>query len=121
MTLTRLLRAPALGAGPFTVYRHPGEWVCGAFEAKEEKIDTIGIVQPAGKDALEQLPEGDRTRDAVAVFTETELNCGGSDRAADEIEWRGARYRVASVRRWDAFDYCQAVAVRAGAERSENG
>ena len=42
-------------------------------------------------------------------------------RAADEIEWHGARYRVASVRRWDAFGYCQAVAVRAGVERSENG
>lgn len=121
MTFTRLLRAPALGAGPFTVYRHRGEWVRGAFEAKEEKIETIGIVLPAGKDALEQLPEGDRTHEAIAVYTETELSCGGSDRAADEIEWRGARYRVASVRRWEAGGYCQAVAVRAGAERSGNG
>ena len=121
MTLTRLLRAPALGAGPFTVYRHPGEWARGAFETKEEKIEAIGVVQPTGKDALEQLPEGDRLQEAIAVFTETELTPGGADQAADEIEWRGARYRVASVRRWDAFGYCQAVAVRAGAERSENG
>ena len=54
-----------------------------------------------------------------AALISTPVYAAGQDRPADEIEWRGARYRVASVRRWDACGYIQAVAVRSGTERSE--
>ena len=83
--------------------------------AFEGRVQGGVLVVRGGEDA--------RFRAVLAAYHQSvyALTPGGADQAADEIEWRGARYRVASVRRWDAFGYCQAVAVRAGAERSENG
>ena len=119
MNLSRLLGAPSLGAAPFTVWRRAGAWSRGRLETSESPVYAVGVIQPAGADALEQLPEGDRESAAIAVYTATPGYAAGQDRPADEIEWRGARYRVASVRRWDACGYIQAVAVRSDTERSE--
>lgn len=119
MILSHLLSARSLGAAPFTVYRRTGAWTRGTFAASESPVFALGVIQPAGADALDQLPEGDRMQSAVTVYTAFPLYEAAQDQPADEIEWRGARYRVVRVTRWDAYGYTQAVAVRSGTERSE--
>ena len=42
----------------------------------EERFDALGSVQPATPKELERLPEGDRHKETVAVFTACALRAG---------------------------------------------
>lgn len=108
----RLLSRSGVGAVSFSVYRSAGAWVRGRLESAQTEFSAVGVIQPAGKDTLDQLPEGDRVGSAIVVRTQATLSCGGENTPPDEILWQGARYRVLSVRRWDHYGYCEAVAVR---------
>ena len=59
-------------------------------------------VQPADGEALETLPEGERTSDAILVMTRTPLRTGSQFEGtrADEVIVDGVRYQVRTVKRW---------------------
>lgn len=111
-TLARLLSQAPMGAVSFDVERPAAGWLRGAPNGAVQTFAASGVVQPAGEQQLSQLPEGDRLRETIAVYTACVLRAGGADVPADCILWQGARYRVASVRRWADSGLCQALAVR---------
>lgn len=74
------------------------------------------IVQPAGKKEVARLPEGLRTREAIALHTTVELftadDPGG--RQGDQILYNGKTYEVQAIENWSAivtYYYCIATKV----------
>lgn len=67
-------------------------------------------VQPATPEERETLPEADRVKETIAVWTEDDLavKC--------RVAWAGGWYRVAAVERWTTPQgvYARALAVKEG-------
>jgi hypothetical protein len=100
----RLLRSQEIkvkrrSAGAYT----NGEWVEGT-----ENSWTIDVnVQPATPQQLLNLPEAQRTKSAIEVFTEELLKTADvSDKtSADRIEYNGRTYEVHKVTDWSAHTH----------------
>ena len=96
----------------FSIYRTtrvPGEY--GRAIIEENVIPAVGVIQPASGDDLDRLNEGDRVNGAITVHTKTALSPGDDGILPDEIEWRGVRYLVCSVRDWHDYGigWCKAI------------
>lgn len=78
-------------AGVFT----SGRWIDGA----ETESTIVASVQPLTSDELLQLPEGDRSKGARRVYTESELQAGDESAGlvADRIVWGGEEWEVHKV------------------------
>jgi len=88
-----------------------GKWVPGA----ESTIDLVGSAQPATPNELLQLPEGDRTRATIAVWTNTALYTANEGTATppDRIVWAGEQWEVQKVNQWDlGLAHCHVLATR---------
>lgn len=113
--LSKLMTDPDF-ARPLTVVRRT-ESVDehGRASFAEERLDAVGVIQPATPKELERLPEGDRHKATVAVFTAFPLRAGdeAAGIAPDWLEWQGARYEVASLDDWSAEGFCHALAQKA--------
>jgi hypothetical protein len=74
-----------------------GRWTAGA--ATDSTIQ--GSVQPADGDELATLPEGDRSKRARKVYTETELRTGAQEEelAPDRLVFDGEVWEVREVAR----------------------
>jgi hypothetical protein len=114
MDISWLIEDPDF-AQPFTVHRRSGRWVMGAFELDEERpVQMTGVVQPAGPQDLEMLPEGDRIKGMMKFYSRQEIyrsRLGGAGESAgvsDEVEWRGTRYKIISVLPWMDQGFCVA-------------
>lgn len=69
-----------------------------------ETLTTIrGAVQPLNGDGLEQMPEGERTRETRKVYTTSELRTARPDAPADHVIVDGVRYEVQGVERQPAI------------------
>jgi hypothetical protein len=98
----------------FTVYRtFRAANDYGRGETEETELDVAGEVQPTDGGDLERLDAGDRARESVTVWCATPLSAGGDNSEPDEIEYRGTRYIVRSVRDWTDYGagFCRAVCV----------
>lgn len=115
INLTLLMTDPAF-ARPFTVIRRT-ESVDehGRASYAEERLDAVGVIQPATPKELERLPEGDRHKATVAVFTAFPLRAGdeAAGTAPDWLEWQGALYEVIGLDDWSAEDFYHALAQKA--------
>lgn len=61
-----------------------------------ETEDTIqGSVQPATPREREVLPEADRIKESLTIWTVAEVG------EADRLFWQGTAYRVASIETWN--------------------
>jgi hypothetical protein len=72
-------------------------------------------VQPASDDDMRTLPEGERSRQAVKLFTTSELKVASQHdgTAADRVVVDAVVYEVRAVQRWrDLMPHYEAVAVR---------
>lgn len=90
-----------------------GVWVPGALSTVTATVS----IQPASARDRQILPEGDRTRETVRVYSPVELKTtleGSSAQAPDEFTWQGRLYRVKSVERWIG-DFWKAIAVAVNA------
>jgi hypothetical protein len=83
-----------------------------AQQGAPDEFEIEAAVQPATPKELARLPEGQRSREVIAVYTETELRIGGPGAAADRIGHAGATYEVHSVERWDVGGFYKALAAR---------
>lgn len=113
MDLTDLLTDPDLGAQEFAWGRIT-EAVnnLGRAEHTEVQAQAEGIVQPAPGRECERLPEGDRAKSVIVVYTQAELCAGQGERKPDRIYWRGGAYRVALAEPWwEAGGYIKVLAV----------
>lgn len=114
MDLSVLLTDPDF-ARPFAVIRRT-ERVDerGRADYAQERFDALGSIQPATPKELERLPEGDRHKETVAVFTATALRAGDEETgtAPDWLERHGALYEVTSLDNWTTEGFCHALAQR---------
>lgn len=108
-----LADAIARFATPHTVKRAGGAFVSGRWQAgAAEEIGIDASVQPATAKELERLPEGQRTRETLAVYTTTELRIAAPGQAADRLEHDGVTYEVQSVEPWGVGGYFKALAAK---------
>ena len=82
------------GAGTMT----DGRWVAGV----PSTFDAVMSIQPLNGDDIEELPEGQRTRNIIKGYTATELQTTneGSGIKADVVTYNSKTFEVQTVERW---------------------
>lgn len=98
-----------IGEGRYENYR----WV----EGEEEVLNIKANVQPAKFKDLQMLPESERTKEYIKVFTVDPLRTikeGKDGHGADIILWNGNRYRVVQVKNYEmgVLDHYKAICAR---------
>lgn len=76
---------------------------------------TAAVVQPSGPKEIEKLPENERTKEAITVFTRNVLFTSdvSTQGKADEILWNGRTYEVRITEDWSAqAQYAKSIATR---------
>ncbi len=105
MDISFLLDDPAFNV-PFTAVRR-AETVNdrGRAEFVEEHTGMTGVVQPATARELERLPEGERDKETLTIYTRQPLRVGSvaDGTATDCVLYGGARYFVAAVETWPGY------------------
>ena len=87
--------------GPLTVYRAdpPTQNEHGGFdeaEAVEVSLNPVRVHTLGGSD-LEQLPEADRTKKTIQLYTVERLYAADGGKAADRVLYQGGTYRIVNV------------------------
>lgn len=106
---------------PLTIYRREegryqdGEWVEGGIV----EISIMGNIQPAKDHELLMFPESDRSKAWFKIYTAELLRTqkeGQDGYDADELSWKGERYKVMKVQNWlegmGILEHCRAMIVR---------
>lgn len=87
-----------------TIYRRAaGAYTNGVWiEGSESTFTTSASIQPASGKALAFLQEGQRTGEELVGYFTNELNTSAAitGKNTDILLWRGARYKILTVRRW---------------------
>lgn len=96
----------------FTVYRKATTKQRGNVSSTETPLTFSGVITPAGSTELEQIPEGDRQRGAITIYTQQELEISNTAGTSDEVLWQGNRYRVQQVFAYANYGYWKAIAVK---------
>ena len=113
--LAELVTDPELGGTTFE-YGRIVETVNdkGRAEFIETRLPGVGNIQPAPGKERELLPEADRGKAAVLVFTAVPLRAGGPDnQKADRIYYQGIAYRVSLAEPWrEHGGFTKAIAVQ---------
>ena len=118
--LRELLYDKDVGGGrSFTIIRRSKIRSKGRLsDGETETINAVGSVQPLGADALQQLPESDRTGQVIIARTETAMQIGSTsdtgDLLADEIEYNGDRFKILQLKNWGEWGIYAAIATRIG-------
>ena len=104
---------------PFRVIRPMGGVdVKGEYQRNPpQDFPATGAIQQADPKMLEKLPEGERSKEALIVFTETELRNvrAAKNGEADILKMRGSEWRVMLLADWShEGGYYEAVVVRLG-------
>lgn len=117
--VTELLDDPDLGGGvAFTVYRQTRKRTLAAGQNEKvssEKLDATGNIQPAGEEALNLLPEEDRS-ERVIVIRSTFIFQLGNDEAhsytpSDLVIYDDAVWKVTRMDHWTQWGFTTAYAV----------
>ena len=86
--------------------------------AKPKPSARLGVSNLLGPDALQQLPESDRTGQVIIARTETAMQIGSTndtgDLLADEIEYNGDRFKILQLKNWGRVGEYAAIATRIG-------
>lgn len=87
---------------PITVYRREqGEYVDGDWvEGTTTELPIEGNIQPAKPHEILMFPESERTRSWWKLYTAATLRTekeGVGGWSADEVEWKGDRYKVMKI------------------------
>lgn len=79
-------------------------------------LSLVCIIQPAGKDDLEILPEGNRYNPTIRVMTQEPVFAG------DELFHHGTRWRVINDAIWSDYGYYDCLATRfEGSQTDDSG
>ena len=113
MDLSSAVFDPALGCAAFTVERITYTRSREGMTSQNRTDQALGCVHPGTPEMLRLLPEEEK-----AVYTDYPLSTGTHEAdgafsftGPDRIRWNGQTWRVVRVRDWQAFGYCQALAV----------
>ena len=111
---------PGLATRAITISRYSaGSYVNGRWQGdgSPTTVDRVASVQPGNGKDLEQLPEGDRTKEVIKVYVDYELRSAdqGNGIEPDQILDRGETYEVKRVHSYTAngvYMYTRALAVK---------
>ena len=103
MNLSSLVRSQ--NVGPLTVYRAdpPVQNEYGGFDEAapvEVELDPVAVHTAGGRD-LEQLPEADRSKETIQLYTLERLYVADGDKAADVVAYRDRTYRLVRIEDYD--------------------
>lgn len=112
LSMAELAVDPDFGQA-FTITRRSGIFALGQFSiTSTAQIPVFGIIQPASKQDMEKLEEGDRTEGMMSFIAQAQFfltrtdGIGGTTNAlSDLITWRGASYTLVSVDAWGDFGF----------------
>lgn len=104
---------------PLTLYRKTegsyieGVWTSGV----ETTVDILANVQPLLDEEYMRIPEADRTKQWIRLFSNSELRTlkeGVDGWSADEFFWNSERYQIMRVQRYQMSvrDHWEAKAAR---------
>jgi len=99
----------------FQIIRQTGQFAAGGWQVTStEYVQAFGVLGIADDEALNQVPEGDRVRGSIVVYTDQAIypTKASKNLISDKVEWDGATYRVVSRAPWGHFGYWGAVLVR---------
>lgn len=107
----------SLSSGTFTVTRRGAGTVSGGIvtPGSASTFSIAAVIQPAGPEHMERMPEGTRIDDTKVIYTRTPLYVSNeaTGGVADRISIDGKTYEVESVRDYlSSGTYVQAVARR---------
>lgn len=72
----------------------------GLAQRAQQTYDAIGVVQAGSGDQLELLPESQRTKSNMTVYTQFQLQEATDTTEADVVLWQGKSYRVMVTSQW---------------------
>lgn len=92
-------------AGPITIQRatQPTQNAYGGFSDEVPSgvvLDPCVVHTISGRD-LEQVPEADRNKEIIAVYSTSRLYAADGGQAADVVPYKGRDYRVIKVEDYD--------------------
>lgn len=92
--------------GPITLYRanDPTQNAFGGFDDPAyttSQLSPVAAHTATGKE-LERVPEADRHREVIQVYTQERLYVADAGRVPDRLLYRSRLYRVASVEDYEA-------------------
>lgn len=96
----KVIRSKRLGCQRITVKRYAASWRDGAYCRDDDNpivLHVAALVTVAQPKDLQVLPEGDRVTGAMKFLTNVELHVTSGAAISDELEWRGARYKILTV------------------------
>jgi hypothetical protein len=100
-------------AQEFTLYRSTGDWVAGRWvENTKETVVMDGTIVPMSAREIQQLPEADRIRGSINIFTTEALyltTAEGTQRTSDQILWKGGLYKLIQINDYSDFGFYGAV------------
>ena len=114
LDLADVVTDPDLGAVSFQYARLVETVNAQGRAALEETLhDAIGNIQPAPGKERELLPDEDRIKAAILIFTPVELLAGDETIKADRVYYNGSTYRVTLAEPWAAAgSFYKALAVK---------
>lgn len=115
-----------MGFVSFTVSRITYSKSRSGDTSSTETIQAEGCIHPGTPDALQLLPEEERTNEFIVIYSLTELSTGNANTSAtaftgaDRVLWNGDNWRVVKVKDWHSFGYYYALAVKMNEEMAES-
>ena len=114
--ISSALSDPELGFLSFTVRRLTYRLSQGEKTVSHVNLPAEGCIHPDTPEMAQLLPEEERHKTIIAVYTSFPLsmgtNPGGTTwTAADRILYDGKCWKLARLRDWSRFGYYQALAV----------
>ncbi len=116
--ISTALLDPELGFLRFTVRRLTYHLNQGATTVTHTDYPAEGCIHPGTPEMVQLLPEEERHKDFIAVYTSFPLSLGTNSggvtwKAADRILYDGKVWKLVRLRDWSQFGYRQALAVLA--------
>lgn len=72
----------------------------GRAKTTSEKFTITACVQAAGAKELERLPEADRVREILVIYSTTRFNVSELDTNPDVIFWQDKAYEIIACESW---------------------
>lgn len=111
----KVIRSKRLGCQVITVKRYAASWTDGTYSRDEDNpiiLKIAAIVTVAKPKDIELLPEGDRVTGAMKFLTNMELHATNGEAISDELEWRGARFKILTVTPNVDYGFYRSIGVR---------
>ena len=115
--ISAALLDPELGFLSFTVRRLTYRLFQGTTTVTHTDHTAEGCIHPGNSEMAQLLPEEERQKDRIAIYTSFPLSMGSNPggiiwTAADRIIYDGKTWKLARLRHWSHFGYYQALAVK---------